>query len=299
MGHTSKSFALNFQKSNHEDVPMLRIEAAPHVSRECVRGFSLRDNLCDFYSHKKQCLWSIIFTIFSSLPSSALHTKVLILDRGCRLFGARRWPFAGPLTRPGWSLPYVPAICGRERGRTSCHTRLPDSHRAESYSYPAAQNLFICISWGQDLRLLGFFKYKFQSCTGQAVGLTWGTVSPCTGCRREAVRPDWIGLDCASTRRSKLCLKQLWPLFFGCYLPSPEPCLLLSLCPIVFGFEVGRGWIPKIVLFLECHGSIENKAISGALTCQRVFDVYSCDALKDWLNWWLIQQLMGALGRVP
>lgn len=120
MGHIAKSFSSISGKVSTKMHPSSVGVAAVHTSRELVRGFYLRDNLCDFHSVKQGLLVTNIYFLLS-LPTSALHTKMLILGWGRRLFGARRWPLAGPLTWPGLSLPSAPAICGRERGRTSCH----------------------------------------------------------------------------------------------------------------------------------------------------------------------------------
>lgn len=184
-----ENLCFNFHKSSHENVSMLWAKASSHVSRECVSGFYLRVNLFDFYSCKEQCLWSLIFIFLLSFFSHICspHQDVDSWS-GCRHFSTRRWLLGGPLTPPGLSCPSAPAICGRERERMSCHTRLLDSPRAESHSYLAVHNQFICIAWGQDLRLFDFFSNTNYN-TGEALGLTWGTASPCIGMQEGGSMP--------------------------------------------------------------------------------------------------------------
>lgn len=108
--------------------------------------------------------------------------------------------------------------------------------------------------------------------------------------------PGWTGLDVAS-KWGHCSWKQLCHLIGPSHC-SPEPCLLLRWCQTYFEREVGRGWAPKILLFLESVGSSDNQA-TDALTYQGGSNVYSCVALKGLLNWCLVKRLMGALGRAP
>lgn len=80
-GAHNEILCFNFHKSSHENVSMLWAKASSHVSRECVSGFYLRVNLCDFYICKEQNLWSLIFIFLFSFLTSALCTKMLILGQ--------------------------------------------------------------------------------------------------------------------------------------------------------------------------------------------------------------------------